>query len=44
MLLSDFLEVRMNHRTKGEVKAAAQELINDVNQDEMYSAKLALVQ
>ncbi len=44
LLLSDFLEFRCDYRTQGDVKAVAQELINDVNQDVLYYAKLALAQ
>jgi hypothetical protein len=36
--------VLCDHRTKGQVKAVAQELINDVNQDVTCYAKLALAQ
>ncbi len=43
-LLSDLLDFLCDHRTKGEVKAVAQGLINDVDQDVVYYAKLALAQ
>jgi hypothetical protein len=44
ILLPDFLEFLYNHRTKGEVKAVAQGLGNDVTQDAVYYANLAMAQ